>query len=324
MFYPVLNHHCPRCSYDTPIPVSASVFSETQHCSHCGTSNLGISVSSPQLKEKESSTMWQPQQPGQQDELAGLFARTMNLDTMTPPPDPQLQAPPPPFEEPKEDESKQIVYTSMHYNHSRHVVPIRFHRTEETTPEPQLPLTDEEMFGLLVQNSIDPHSLFASQVHLLRHADGEQRLRLLELWRISPPNVGSYDLSKQQQSWTTTTMQQEEELAKQRYERMMEERSFGVTRNMNSNPDLSNGPGLTTGTLDITPPERPATAPGTKTIYAEPYMASGYEYLAKREYEQSCQPRYSQATDPVYIAFGQNTTPVTETFDIGQDQEMEL
>lgn len=41
---------------------------------------------------------------------------------------------------------------------------------------------------------------------------------------------------------------------------------------------------------------------------AEPYMASGYEMMAMREYEESARaqdavketPRYSQATDPVY------------------------
>lgn len=40
---------------------------------------------------------------------------------------------------------------------------------------------------------------------------------------------------------------------------------------------------------------------------AEPYMASGYEMMAKREYEESArrekslkQTQYSQATDPVY------------------------
>ena len=45
----------------------------------------------------------------------------------------------------------------------------------------------------------------------------------------------------------------------------------------------------------------------TSPQVAEPYMASGYDMLAKREYEQSAKDSsYNQATDPVYNSTGSN------------------
>lgn len=69
--------------------------------------------------------------------------------------------------------------------------------------------------------------------------------------------------------------------------------------------------------------DRPASAPGTRSS-AEPYMASGYEMLARRDYEQSQRraqqemqdmqmqqgaalqeiKRYRQATDPAFMCYG--------------------
>lgn len=45
----------------------------------------------------------------------------------------------------------------------------------------------------------------------------------------------------------------------------------------------------------------------TSPEVAEPYMASGYDMLARREYEQSAkESSYNQATDPVYNSTGGN------------------
>jgi len=149
------------------------------------------------------------------------------------------------------------------------------------------------MLDILNRNSIDPSTLFPSQVDLLRNADLDQRLRLLELWRISPPNLGSYDLAKEQATWLSTTLQQEEQMAKLRYERQMAERTLS------------------------SPPqelERPSSAPESSrnrsSVHAEPYMMTGYELLAQREYEQSNSvplqetTRYNQATDPAFRSSG--------------------
>jgi hypothetical protein len=221
----------------------------------------------------------------QQDELANLFASSMNFSNPTPPPDePQIKPEhfqPPPQEEP------QRVYASTHY-----IPPTSFHAnsTPQASPEPEpRPLSDNEIADLLIQNQIDPHTLFPSQVALFRHAGDEQRQRLLELWRISPPNLGAYDIQKEQSSWLETTLAREEEVARLRYERAVIE---------------SQGIGSPYQEQEIS---RPSSAPAATQVQAEPYMMSGYEALAQREYERGAleeTKRYTQATDPVYAYHG--------------------
>jgi len=240
----------------------------------------------------------------QQEELAGLFARTMTFSSPTPPPD-ERQTPPKPAE--LELQPQVAVYASTHYiPNPRHTLPIRFHSTPQASPEPEpapaplqplvQPLSDSEIVEILNRNSIDPHSLFPSQVALFRNADNDQRLRLLELWRISPPNLGSYDLAQEQATWLQTTLQQEEQLARIRYERQQAERTF-VTKPQDQGLSVS------------VEPERPASAPGRTSAHAEPYMTNGYELLAQREYERSDaalreSTRYNQSTDPAYRGSG--------------------
>jgi hypothetical protein len=184
---------------------------------------------------------------------------------------------------------------------------------------------------MLVQNGVDPNTLFPSQVHLLRHADPEQRLRLLELWRISPPNLGAYDLAKEQQSWLDTNLQKEEEMARLRYERMMAERSLGRG---NSSTDLA-AQQTQEVVAEVEHPERPASAPESRSS-AEPYILSCYEMLSKREYDESVSPlrestRYNQATDPVFRGpeswqqkSGQEELENRLSGFVMEDQEMEL
>lgn len=216
----------------------------------------------------------------QQDELANLFAQNMSFSNPTPPPE-YKQVPPPPAEEPKR------IWTSTHY------VP-NTHSTPQASPEPESPIpTDQEIVEVLLRNSIDPHSLFPSQVTLFRHAESDQRLRLLELWRISPPNLGAFDMEKEQATWLETNLQQEEQSAKLRYEHAVM---------------------AAQGVQVIEAPERPSSAPEARsrpnTGGAEPYMMSGYEMLAQREYESTQalalaeSKRYNQATDPAFRGSG--------------------
>ena len=224
----------------------------------------------------------------QSDELAGLFARTMTFSNPTPPPEEPTMKPEhfQPSLQPAFEERKQ-VYASTHY-----IPPTSFNAqsTPQATPEPEpRPLSDNEIAAVLVQHQIDPHTLFPSQVSLFRNADDEQRQRLLELWRISPPNLGAYDIAKEQATWLETTLAREEEVARLRYERaVLEAQGIGSPHNAQ---EIS----------------RPSSAPAASTTStsnnAEPYMMSGYEMLAQREYERSAlaeTSRYNQATDPVY------------------------
>ena len=108
-------------------------------------------------------------------------------------------------------------------------------------------------------------------------------------------------------SWPTT-FQQEEALAKLRLERqMMEERASRnqLDEDVMSDGEISNAP--------LTPIQG---GDGRWAVpHAEPYMVSGYESLAARDYQLSAQPAkdiyhhygtavggssYNKATDPVY------------------------
>jgi hypothetical protein len=246
----------------------------------------------------------------QQDELAGMFNRTMNISNPTPPPDTQFQPPPPAYElTATTGHVLPKLYASTHYTHTHHVVPVRF-IPHSPSPEPRPALSDPQIFTMLLQNGIDPTTLFAPQIHLIRHADPEQRLRLLELWRISPPNLGAYDLAKEQQSWHETTLAKEEEMARLRFERQTAERNIP---RVTSSSDLISEPSNLADVMQQ--PERPSSAPELLKGTAEPYilngyasMTSGYEQLLQREYEESQQThvplrestRYNQATDPAF------------------------
>lgn len=244
---------------------------------------------------------------GGQEELVGLFARQMTFSNPTPPPEEPMA---PVSQSQEQSAPVPVVYASQHYTPNRHVVPVRFN----TPPEPpvisqpqqqQRYLSDEQLIDLLQQNSIDPQQLFPSQVDLFRNADADQRLRLLELWRISPPNLGAYDLHQENAAWQETDLQKEEMLAKLRYERRIGQRGTPELRNMQEEA----GWGAATAE-----PERPSTAPENRSHNAEPYMLSGYEQLVRRDYEQQQEQqqqqqqamplqestRYNQSTDPVF------------------------
>jgi len=140
-------------------------------------------------------------------------------------------------------------------------------------------------------------------------------MRLIELWRICPPNSGGHALEHGIGSWPATSFQQEESMAKLRYERQMLEermsRSGGDSQVMDSVED-------TMSDASTTAPLTPVQAGDSRwhTQSAEPYMQSGYEALAARDYERSAaaskdvyshfgnnvggQQVYKHATDPVY------------------------
>ena len=247
-----------------------------------------------------------------QEELIGLFARNMTFTNPTPPP----EEPQPIVSSPLQNGSSIIaVFASQHYTPNRHVTPIRF----QTPPEPQSPtqqqqqhyLNDDQVIDLLKQNSIDPHQLIPSQVDLFRKADTDQRLRLLELWRIAPLNLGVHNMQQENSALMETNLHKEELLAKMRYEKLL------LLRNRSGTPELRNvQEEMSWGHETTEPKERPSTAPEHKAQMlqqhnAEPYMLSGYEMLMKRDYE--CQAakqqeqtplrettKYNQATDPIF------------------------
>jgi len=226
----------------------------------------------------------------QQDELAQLFAANMHLSQNAQQiqqlqqqqqqmqEEQQRQVQQEQAQQQEQEAPKAIVYASSHYTHSHHVVPTR----SASEPPARTHIEMSELGSILLRNSVNPELLFPSQVELFQNADDDQRLRLLELWRISPPQgrqgypAGTdYNMSRQLYDWPPTSLAQEESMAKLRYEKSQQDQQ--------------------TQELSTSPPA------------AEPYMASGYDLLAKREYEQSAkEASYNQATDPVYNSTGSN------------------
>lgn len=229
-----------------------------------------------------------------QEELATLFSRNLSLNPYVAP-----------REEPKPEPEPAIVYSiSQHYHHSAHLVSQQPARSASEPPQTDQ-LTTEI---ILSRHGVDANSLFPSQLDLFKSADASQQMRLIELWRICPPNNNVQAVS--QDLWPHTSFQQEEEMAKLRYERqLMEERMSrtGGDQGMDTEDTMSDGSSTTP--MPLTPIQ------GGDSRWAgtpEPYMVSGYEALAQREYEASMASSkdtfshyssvnsYSHATDPVY------------------------
>ena len=260
-----------------------------------------------------------------QEELAQLFSANMNLSqappqyTPTPPHQPQQQVcdEQPAQQQEQEQILQPITYISQHYTHTHHVVPIRH--------IPQAPakthIDASELEAVLLRNSIDPSLLFPSQIDLFQNADNDQRLRLLELWRISPPQGRQgipagvdYNTSRQLYDWPPTSLAQEEAMAKLRYERLLEERAQSEEIQKHQQElDQSMDEGMESVAVQATR-DLLTSSPDTRNAeVAEPYIVSGYDMLARREYEESAQTaanhlrestKYNQATDPVYNNVG--------------------
>ncbi|KAK2600270.1 hypothetical protein QQS21_004989 [Conoideocrella luteorostrata] len=241
-----------------------------------------------------------------QDDLASLFSRNMSFSpefhALTPKDVPRQEPPatvpsPPPA-------NQRIVYSvSQHYNHSAHIARPACQQAENTnTAQPQVqrpssepPQTEHVSTEAMLRTyGLEPALLTPSQLQLIRIADDPQKLRLLELWSICPPNKAE-DIPAL--AWSSTSLDQEEQMARMRYERLQ-------------NPTMSlDGTSVQTGDS--------RWIQHSVASESEPYMVSGYDELMRREYERQSidnQTRnmcshfgsaiggndYSRATDPVY------------------------
>lgn len=203
-------------------------------------------------------------------------------------------------ETPEKKADPAIHFASAHY--TPNTAHVRAESEPSRSPPPPyreaaMPL---EMAETLRQHSIDPSALLPNQIDLFLNADYEQRLRLLELWRIAPP---SYPLDQHLQGqWSATNMEKEENEARLRYERQMQIRSMPQEEHM-----------LDTVVVEPLSPIRkegePAWPPAARMraasiaagqgplqqkMEAEPYIVNGYEIAA-------ASPR---AVEPVYAAAG--------------------
>lgn len=247
-------------------------------------------------------------------ELADLFSRSLSLHHQA------YQAPAPYLPVP-EAPRQPIVYTSTHYNHSAHLPPT-------ATKAASDPGTTDHLTAqiILARHGVDASTLFPSQIELFKSADVDQQMRLIELWRISPPGYGGHALAHELDNWPPTSFQQEEAMAQLRYERQMveatnaQEEQGAVDQQIHM--DGTNRWGETvqprSGVVPIGGGDSRYNSPTSHG--AEPYMMSGYEALMQRENEKQAEQQrrskdinshfgtavgghsYIPASDPVYNA----------------------
>lgn len=222
------------------------------------------------------------------DELAMLFSRNLTFN-----PEVQSQS-----QEctPAAAPAQPIIYSiSQHYHHSAHMSKPRLEEQTMAVPQdPPRPSSEPPQGDTLLAEgqlrmcNIDPATLTPAQLQLFKTADNQQKQRLAELWVIAPPTK-SGDIPSL--AWSSTSVEHEESLARLRYEREQAQTS------------------ATLQTSDGT------WAPQRSVSDSEPYMASGYEELMRREQQRENQPRavynhfgnaigkgnYSTATDPVFM-----------------------
>ena len=248
-----------------------------------------------------------------QEELTALFERNLSLQTAAPPPAEQASQAQTQAQEP-------ITYSiSQHYTHSAHIIvrprPASVQETDDLTAS-----------IILSRHGVDVSTLFPSQIDLFKTADASQQMRLVELWRISPPNHGGHALATEMGSWPSTTMAQEEAMAQIRYERQLAEEQ--ARKSQSQHVDMAMADDMVSDSEQSNAPLTPIQGgDGRWCPYQaapEPYMVSGYEALAAREYEANAKGRpradaygalgqvgvggYKKATDPVYAggsAYGQ-------------------
>lgn len=156
----------------------------------------------------------------------------------------------------------------------------------------------DAMAETLRQHSIDPSALLPNQVELFRHADYEQRLRLLELWRIAPP---SYPLEKHLQvqgQFIATSVEREEQEARERYEQNMHARQIPHEEHMFDTHVVKPTSPIRQEGEDAWPPAARMKAANIaagngpfRNAEVEPYIVNGYEVAVSQ-----------RAVDPVYAS----------------------
>lgn len=264
----------------------------------------------------------------QQDELAQLFAQNMFVSGHAP-----VQAVPQPVQQLQQQEpaaepsfqhdmkTQQSTYVPIHYASTHYTPTAHIHLSDVQSEPSRSPppsyveaILPASMADILRQNSIDPAALSPNQVQLFANAEYEQRLRLLELWRIAPPSY-----PQDSDRITPTSVEKEELAAKFRYEAQMEAPRTMAESIMVESAAMSPiraahepawPPAARLRAASIAAGVSQATLMGAGEA-AEPYILAGYD--------QQPQQLSSAAAEPVYAA----TSGLWQATHLAQAQQME-
>ncbi|KAH0541928.1 hypothetical protein FGG08_003648 [Glutinoglossum americanum] len=280
----------------------------------CGATSIGLSP--------------QTQQNDMHEDLVALFSRNLTLSnqaqvipaTQADSPQPQPAIDPQAVEKPK-------YSISQHYHHSAHLASSA---PPSTAPSPALGEQTTDVVTaeiILSRNGVDPTTLIPSQLMLFREADVSQKMRLVELWRISPPNASAHELG----NWSQTNLQQGENMAtvdskgdREEQEKLgilMHEQQLDQPNNVWAEQGQSSNQSL--GVVPISGGDSRDIDCGHQQDNAEPYILSGYESLAKRDYEAQAQMDteshiVKSTYQPLGSAVGGDWTPEMQLFQENQ------
>ncbi|KAK5719930.1 hypothetical protein LTR15_007203 [Elasticomyces elasticus] len=269
----------------------------------------------------------------QHDELAQLFAANMQVsyqqqEQQQQPQQEQQHQPEPVQIDMEKVEQGPMHYISSHYTGTAHILPTNTIASPSRSPPPSYSeaTMPQAMAEMLKQNGVDPSSLLPNQIHLFANADQEQRGRLLELWRISPP---SYPLEQHLSTgMDMTSLEQEEVEARSRYEAQQQQQQqraqeeWGLDNHIPPQQQQHQEP---TPLSPIREPGEPAWPPAARmraasilaasaaanrqnnaspqqAMQAEPYMSSGYQQAMQAEPYMSSGYQQSSHTNPVCAA----------------------
>jgi hypothetical protein len=194
-----------------------------------------------------------------QDDLVSMMSRHLQLSPTqqhhegSMPPTPQVSPQPAP-----------ITYITQHYHHSAH----------------QASTNDSQASSELEKAGINAAALLPTQLALFKNAESEQKSRLIELWRISPPTYGNQMMASDMDNWPQTSMEKEEMAARHRWEESEREK----LKNLCALPGYDD---------------------------REPYIVSGYNNLPNingviapgefaSPHPQQASEEYKRCKDPVY------------------------
>ncbi|MCJ1478021.1 hypothetical protein MMC13_006696 [Lambiella insularis] len=228
-----------------------------------------------------------------QEDLAKMFDQRLNFSHVQPQ---------------QSEEPAPVIYSiSQHYHHSAHLVnddqAERF-QVERTVPVPE---SDEARNERLLKYGINFWSLSPSQRVLFQRALPDQQSRLIELWRISPLNHNNFVPANESGNWQQTTLQHEEDMARLHYEQRSAQADTPEAHEETDQKMVGHETSLTLGSGDH--------------HSIEPYIKSGYEVLAERDYNQEAnsdsytsgksfshglahEDNYTQAVDPAFQSKG--------------------
>ena len=205
-------------------------------------------------------------------------------------------------------EEQPIKYSiTQHYHHSAHQArssSVSEPRSEETWKADQI----DEMTAkiILARNGVDPSALFPSQLNLFRRSNVGEQTRLIEIWRaaLSKGRNQAYDLEFQQSSIRKVTGQQEPPNVSYQEQTLQTDELEGwgnhegaqIDTNMTTMDAIIGEDTPQTGLMSIT---EHSSGSATSFSIAEPYMASGYQHLAQRDYENLLQGHQKESFSPL-------------------------